>query len=606
MTYQMKFRNYIIVLIMLLYLPVRGQNEVIDVSCVSSIEGIRFLPDVDGKVVIDKGYLDHLSSLENNDSMTVFPQWPVASTGMNERGGVFGNLDDDPELELVYPVGAVLYAFNIDASDVDGWPQALDFPTDGAPAFGDIDGDGVGEIVVTTHETATFDFGTVYAFEINGTMVAGFPVTTDGGGVRTPVLVDLDGDDALEIIIAVRHWLQPYTPEGFIYAYRGDGTVFPNWPQRMDHFPGSAVAVGDITGDEIPEIIAESYYGLHAYRTDGVLMDGFPYLPGSDRVFSYSTPVLADLDGDGNREIICGDHSIENGSGAVHVVKYDGTSLEGWPKFTGSWIYGPPSIGDINDDGLLDIAVGDQTLSATPANKVYAWTASTGDTLPGFPINGIFGVNSQIILADIDGDEKIELMFDDNTSEGKYPGYNHDGTIMEDWPLVVDGSTFFINPMVVDINLDGILAISGGGYDQGSGNTNLYLWNANVGYNAELAVLPILQYNTRHNGVFGDYLMVGTPDIPEKIKGRWNIFPNPATTSLTLSPPEVPGNSNLPENVQVGIYQSMGIKLNGQNYNTSGGDLHFDLTGYPSGIYWISIKSGSRVEGMFKFIKLSR
>jgi len=573
-----------------------GQVKVVDASKIAQNCPLRFFPDVEGKVVIDEEY---------KDDITVFPQWPVARAGSNERGGVYGNLDDDPELELVYPVGAALYAFNIDASNVNGWPKVLDYPTDGAPAFGDIDGDGVGEIVVTTNETATDTTGTVYAFEINGTDVSGFPITTEGGGVRTPVLADLDGNGNLEIILAVRKWQIDHL-EGFVYVFRGDGTIFPNWPQQMDYAPGSAVAVGDITGDEIPEIIAESYYGLYAFSTDGVLLQGFPYLPGENRVFSYSSPVLADLDGDGNREIVCGDHSITDGTGAVHVVKNDGTSMQAWPKLTSRWIYGPPSIGDINNDGFLDIAVGDQGLSATLVYKVYAWTAITGNPLPGFPITDIFAVNSQIILADIDGDNEIELMFDDNTSDGKYIGYNHDGTIMEGWPLFVNGSTFFINPLVVDINRDGIMEISGGGYDLGSGNTNIYLWNANVEYNADLAVLPILQYNTRHNGVFGDYLMVGTPDIPENIKGGWNIFPNPATTSLTLCPPDLPGYSNPPEDLQVGIYQSSGIKIYSHKYTIADGEFHFDLTGYPAGIYWLIIKSDSRVEEMFKFIIISR
>ena len=89
----------------------------------------------------------------------------------------------------------------------------------------------------------------------------------------------------------------------------------------MDYVPGSEVAVGDINGDEIPEIITESAYYLHAYTPGGTLMPGFPYSPGPDRVFSYSTPVLADLDEDGNREIICGDHSQTDGSGASPYCK---------------------------------------------------------------------------------------------------------------------------------------------------------------------------------------------------------------------------------------------------------------------------------------------
>jgi hypothetical protein len=576
------------------------QPVVVDASSLGKTTGLRFTPDVLGKVLIDKNLLLTDKAIFSDDTISVFPDWPVSEQGENERGGVFANLDDDPELELVYPVGAALYAFNIDGSAVGGWPQPLDFPTDGAPAFGDIDGDGIGEIVVTTHQIGSYAFGTIYAFETDGSNVAGFPVSTEGGAVRTPVLADIDGDGALEIIVAVRLW-----PEGFIYVYRGNGTIYPNWPQRMDYVPGSAVAVGDINGDEIPEIITESAYYLHAYTPQGSLMPGFPYPLSEGRVFSYSTPVLADLDEDGNREIICGDHSQLDGSGAVHIVRYDGTSWEGWPKITGSWVYSPPSVADINQDGLLDIVVGDQMLGTIPSDEVYAWTATTGEALPGFPINNVFGINTQIILADLDGDNQLELMFDDNTDDGRYWGYNHDGTLMENWPLLVNGSTFFINPMVMDINLDGTMEISGGGHVLESGYTNLYLWNANVDYNPNLVALPILQYNTRHNGVFGDYLMVGTPEIPAEIKQGWKIFPNPATSSLTLSRPISELTKNLLEKIQINLYSSSGMKIFSKKIKNDGREIHFDLNGYSSGVYWIGVKNDAYKEDMIKFIIIS-
>jgi hypothetical protein len=592
----------ILLLLLSCILPASGQVKVVDASEISGKYSSRYLPDVEGKVLVATGYSDYSVAGSVMDTVTVFPGWPLSRTGTNERGGVYANLDDDPELELVYPAGPALYAFNIDGSDVPGWPQTLDFPTDGAPAFGDIDGDGAGEIVVTTHQTGTFAFGTIYAFERDGTNVAGFPVATEqGGAVRTPVLADLDWDNALEIIVAVRNW-----PEGLIYVFRGDGTLFPNWPVKMDYIPGSAVAVGDINGDNIPEIVAESYYSLHAFRTDGIILDGFPYYPGLNRVFSYSAPVLADLDGDGNREIICGDHSIDDGTGAVHIVNYDGTPWAGWPKITSSWVYGPPSIGDINNDGLLDIAVGDEALSITPINKVYAWTAQTGDPLPGFPIRDVFGVNNQIILADIDGDNMIDLLFDDNTSEGKYIGYKYDGTVMEGWPLLLDGSTFFINPFVVDINLDGMMDISGAGTILEQDNINIYLWNANVAFNSDLAVLPVLQYNTRHTGVYGDTFMVGEPDIPAEINGGWNIYPNPATTNITLKPPQIKGISNPKEDLLVEIYQPSGKMVQCKNFGLYDNQIRFNLTGYPSGIYWVEIRSESKAEEVIKFIIISR
>jgi hypothetical protein len=479
---------------------------------------------------------------------------------------------------------------------VSGWPIILDNPTDGAPAFGDIDGDGIGEVVVTTHEKATFATGTLYAFEGDGSNADGFPVTTDGGAIRTPVLADMDGDNSYEIVLAIRKW-----PEGFIYVFQGNGSVLPNWPQRMDYIPASAVAVGDINGDEIPEIVAESYNTLHAYTTSGVQLPGFPYFPGLNRVFSYSSPVLADLDGDGNREIICGDHSIDDGSGAVHIVDYNGLPRDGWPMLTESWVYGPPSVGDIDGDGMLDIAVGDQALSATPVNKVYAWRATDGTELNGFPITGIYGVNSQILLADLDGDNQIELIFDDNTAEGKYPGYNHDGTLMENWPLLVEGSTFFFNPMVADINLDNSLAISGGGYLQDNNETNFYLWDGGVEFNSALAILPVLQYNTRHNGVYGDTLMVGISPSASAHEVQWRVFPNPTTGRIKLMS-DFSGRKN---ETYISVYNASGMFLFSRVSKLTDNSYTLHLESYPAGTYWIKISNADQGSKTFKVLLLT-
>ncbi len=547
----MKIRLNIMLLILLSALAIYAQKLVLDQGSFRPDISSRYLPDTEGKILINGKIEEPWYKGPAFDTITLFPFWPIGKPGQNERGGVWCNLDVDPELEFVYPVGEKVYALNINGTAVTGWPRTLDFQADGAASFGDVDGDGYGEVVVTTHQPGSANIGSVYAFEMNGTDVLGFPVVTEGGPIKTPVLADLDGNGSMEIIVAIRNW-----PDGFIYIFRGNGTLYPNWPIRMDYTPGSAVAVGDITGDNVPEIIAESYYSIHAWTTDGTLLPGFPYTPGNSRVFSYSSPVLADLDGDGFREIIFGDHSTDLGDGQIYVLKNDGTMMLNWPKTTDYWIYGPPSIGDINGDGTLDIVVGDQVLSATPDDKVYAWNSITGQLLDGFPITGIFAVNSQVILADLDGDELIELMFDDNTSIGKYQGYNHDGSAMEGWPLEVQGSTFFVNPFIVDINGDDIMDISGAGYVLDNETTYIHLWNSHVQMNEDLAILPILQYNTRHNGVYGDYLMVGMNDFNHH-SGDMNlsvhIMPNPASTWV-----EIHFNSTLTGSGSIDLFESTG------------------------------------------------
>ncbi|MCD4682931.1 MAG: FG-GAP-like repeat-containing protein, partial [Bacteroidales bacterium] len=488
------------------------QVKVVDISQVKNTEKLNILPDVNGKVLIKEDLSNLLNPNAKPDPIELYPNWPIELIGSSQRGGIYCNLDEDDDLEIIYNVGQQVYAWNVDGTEVDGWPVQVQLYPNGAPAFGDIDGDSEGEVVVSTATPGTGAQGRIFAFEKDGTTVSGFPVILGGGATKTPVLADLDGDDILEIIVEERSY-----PDGYVGVYKGDGSSYPGFPVMLDYIPGSTVAVGDITGDNIPEIVAESYYSIYAFDVNGNVLEGFPFTPGNDRVFSYSSPVLADLDGDGKREILAGDHSLSAGNGAVHVLKYDGSVFPGWPRYTGYWIYGPPAVGDIDGDNSLDIAIGDQVLSGSPVSKVFVWDKD-GTYLPGWPVSNIWSVNNQIIIADLDGDNLVELMWDDNTNSGIYLGYNHDGTPMSGWPLTVTGSSFFMNPFVADVNNDGILDLSGASADIGGSQAYFYLWNTNVPVNDELAILPVLQYNVRHDGVYVDAAILNANFIASPIE----------------------------------------------------------------------------------------
>jgi PKD repeat protein len=505
-----------------------SQKRVMDISEFKTIPK-NLVPDVDGKVLVDESMIQNLL-LKNKSDIEIYPGWPIQLNGDTQRGGIYCNLDDDDELEVVYTIGQKTYAWNMDGSQVDGWPVTLQFYAYGAPACGDIDGDSEIEVVVSTRTAGTGNSGKVFAFEKDGSPVSGFPITLGGGATKTPVLADLNGDDVLEIIIEERNY-----PDGYVGVYYGDGTSYPGFPVMMDYIPASSVAVGDITGDDVPEIVAVSYYSIIAYDANGNTLDGFPFTPGNDRVFSYSSPVLADLDGDGNREIIVGDHSLSAGNGAVHILQNDGSLFPGWPKYVGNWIYAPPAVGDIDGDGNPDIAVGDQVLSGSPADKVYVWDKN-GNILSGWPTAPIWAINSQILLTDLDGDNEVELMWDDNTSAGIYLGYNHDGSVMEGWPLNVEGSTFFINPFATDMNGDGILDLSGAGKSIDNSDCSIYLWNANVAINEDKSILPVLQYNVQHDGVYRDasLLQAGFIGSPLELCTGGNVqFTDLSTGNIT-------------------------------------------------------------------------
>jgi hypothetical protein len=526
------------------------------------------------------------------DTLPPFPGFPQVIAGTTYEGAIYCNMDSDPDLEIVININTTIQAFNKDGSNVTGWPINVGTqPLQGAPAFGDIDGDGQEEIVCVS--TLGSSQGRIYAYKKNGTAVTGFPVT-HGYSARTPVVADLNNDGKMEIIVNKR-----LSGAGEVWVYKGDGTVYPGWPKPINHVPASSSAVGDITGDGIPEIVAESYTSLYAWDRDGNLLTGFPFILPGDYKNSYSSPVLADVNNDNVREIIFGSQS-QSGTGCVHIIKNDGTVYPNWPKITDNWVYTAPAVGLINNDNVLDIAVGDQVLSGTPIDKLYCWDVN-GNTLAGFPVGTLNAINSQILIGDIDNDNNMELIIDDNTrsdpgERGQYLAFNHDGTPVTGWPIQLNGWTMFNVPCLTDIDRNGILDIIGSG-QTGFGptaNINLYLWNTGKNYNASKIVLPVFQYNVRHDGVYNKPSLVAVEgsnnnSIIKNFELKQN-YPNPFNPSTTI-------NYSIPkqEFVKLSVYDMLGKEVASiVNEVKSAGsyDVSFNASSLASGIYIYKISAG--------------
>jgi len=523
------------------------------------------------------------------DSFPTFSGYPLTVSGSTFEGGIFCNMDADPDFELVYNIGFAIQARNLDGTSVAGWPQTVSsYPLEGAPAFGDIDNDGQGEIVVTNRGATSGGF--IYAFRRNGTLVPGFPIN-HGYSTRTPVLADLNNDGALEIIVNKRLY-----PVGEVWIYQGNATVFPGWPKPINHVPASSSAVGDITGDGIPEIVSESYSSLYAWTRDGNILPGFPFTMPNGDVNSYSSPVLADLDNDNVREIVFGTHILGSG-GYVYCLENDATIMPGWPKGSAYWIYGPPAVGLIDNDNILDIAFADQVLSGSPADFVYAYNKN-GVSLTGFPVGPLWAVNSQILLADVDNDNMTELIFDDNTTVsgmGKYLAYNHNGTPVTGWPIATQGTTFFSTPVLCDINNNGILDIAGSGTLSQS-TTYIYLWNSGMNYNTQRLFIPMWQYNSRHNGVYGDILLAVEPAnsiIPASFKLYPN-YPNPFNPATTIRLDIPPSRGARSITATLKIFNVLGKQvavLVDSELQPGSYEFKWIASDFPSGIYFCKFTS---------------
>jgi len=471
----------------------------------------QIVPDMDGYVLINDSESDlFISNDPSRPLPEIYPGFPVSFTNSNTyNGAIYLNMDDDPDMEILFGVGTRIAALKLNGTPVPGWPVNLGFYIWGSPAAGDITGDGIPEIVATSRNNTNGNTGALYAFHLDGTPVPGFPVTQSGGGTMNVCLADITGDGVMEILVNVRNH-----PNGWTYVYDGTGSVVNGWPQALDTFPGAGISSGDLTGDGNNEIVALSYQSLYVFDNEGNILDGFPVsTPGI--TYSYSSPVLVDLDNSGQKQVVFG--GCSDTSGAVFIINPDGTHRDGWPQYTDYWIFATVSIGDLNGDGELDIIVGDQVTSTTPINHIYAWDKD-GNTLTGFPAGPTDAIYTQIGIADITGNGQVNLIITSNLFEFGYDCYNHDGSHTDGWPLAcgTDWSsvTMQSTPVFGDFNNDGYLDLAGAATGFMSWLVELYLWSTSVPYNEDLTYMIIDGCDIQHSGLFVRQIQIETVATP--------------------------------------------------------------------------------------------
>ena len=318
-----------------------------------------------------------------------------------------GDLDGDGDLEVVVEgFNRRIYAWHHTGAAVGGWPIHRDSGDTllrggwSTPALGDIDADGLPEVVVGTNSppwggpgSPDPDYTTATLWAINGdsTNVPGFPVETEQWIQSSPALGDVDGDGDLEIVVGTGVGIAG--AGGYkVYAWNGDGSSLANWPRPTAGNVFASPALGDLDGDGDLEIVVGCGLGgeasctfLYAWHADGGDVDGFPMQPEdidpyhSDRPNTLPfPPVLADYDGDGQVEILI----VVERSFGVSVVEADGTLGEK-SYVTGGSLATSPVVADVDNDSLLEILVGGGDTTYT-RGEIVIWdvAGSVSDALP--------------------------------------------------------------------------------------------------------------------------------------------------------------------------------------------------------------------------------
>ena len=271
-----------------------------------------------------------------------------------------------------------------------GFPKQIGSDGAGSPAFADINGDGIDELVLATSN------GEVHAYGENGQDIANWPVHTDAidlpnsgtnayttpnDGISGPVygalllgspaIGDIVPGDNGDVEIAASDL------EGKLYVWNSNGTLVPNFPVTSN--PGyseepGCEEVGVTTPGDLPA--CDDYLGDGTTGSYAGDLDQRDKWNSIDHGFNHN-PVIADVEPTSpGLELLVGSNDNH-----IYAWRSDGTTVPGWPVFlrnpskvesvdpdthklvyasdaapyVGSKVVAAPSVGDVDNDGDLEV-----------------------------------------------------------------------------------------------------------------------------------------------------------------------------------------------------------------------------------------------------------
>ena len=506
---------------------------------------------------------DPTGELVTTTSPPVLEGWPVPLPSGESKGSpTIANVDRQGELEIAlgwsYPM--VFQGNGGDFVDGDNDAQTAGVFSDigggasqfwNSPFVYDVDRDNINEIAYCYWQDPVDNKGYLYLIDATGAIEPGWPQEIGRNPWGSPAVADLDGDGFYEIVLTSGEGNGPL--QGTVLAWNHDGTEFIDG----DSDPGTtgvfyeagpdakfwygSVAIGDLDGDDADEVVlmekrrhaSPSEGQVVALDADGSFLPGFPYDFGGTLRGSTSSPAIADLDDNGDLEIIA---ACDNG---LVVLNHTGTPFSSFPytlpeipaSQTGIRDFlSSPAIGDIDDDGDLDIALG------WLDGEVYAWDANSATLLPGFPATmPVQGSQTDQylrspILGNLNGSPEPEIII--SSGPNKLFAVDYTGALISGFPLTLQGGVFG-STAVSDVNGDGFVNLV---VQTNAPELTIYSFET-VPYVRTEHPWPMFRHNTRKDGLYTPRTAVDVENGPQSAPIAATAFPptpNPFSPRVDL------------------------------------------------------------------------